>query len=451
MTSPSFGASDMENVLNLPRYTVLSVKEEPHDYHIDVETVDPPGQCLECGSDNIVGGGRQEILIKDLPMHGKRVGIYVKARRFRCRDCGKTITERLPDVADGQRMTNRLHQWICRESVERTFVSIANEVGVSEGTVRGIFNDYIKRMEQDLVFETPIWMGIDEIHIIKKPRCVISNIENNTVVDMLTDRSKVIITNYLMRMPRRQSVKCVTMDMWRPYKDVVNSVLPNAFIVVDKFHVLRMAQKAMEDIRKNIREALTTKQRRGLLHDRFLMLKREHELTEFERMNVEVWTRNFPALMEAYRAKERFFSIYDAMDIPEAEGLYSDWLTSLPPQIKEAFTPLITAMGNWRTEIMAHFDHPVTNAYTESLNNLIRFTNRCGRGYSFEALRAKVLFSAGAHKIIKPRFERKAPADRMYKQTFAFSMGEPTASTQRTINYGVDTSTLLKLAEEGRI
>jgi transposase len=450
----SFGAAEMENVLNLPRYNVLSVKEETHDYHIDAETAIPPDKCLECGSDNIVGGGRQEILIKDLPMHGKRVGIYVKARRFRCRDCGKTTTERLPHVADGQRMTDRLHTWICRESVNKTFTGIAHEVGVSEGTVRAIFGEYVKNLEDQVVFETPQWMGIDEIHIIRKPRLVISNIENCTVVDMLADRSKTIVTNYLMRLPSRNSIKCVTMDMWKPYKDAVNGVLPQAFIVVDKFHVLRMANQALEVIRKNIRADLTTKQRRGLMHDRFLLLKRESQLESFERLSLETWTNNFPALGKAYRAKEEFFRMYDAMSIPEAQTLYAQWKNSLSPAIREAFSPLTTAMNNWENEIMAYFEHPATNAYTESLNNLIRAVNRCGRGYSFEALRAKMLFSKGAHKIVVPPFKRRPVRDDRCFERMSFSMGYESPSTetlQPAKNYGVVTSTLLKLIEEGKL
>ena len=45
--------------------------------------------------------------------------------------------------------------------------------------------------------ETPKWMGIDEIHIINKPRCVISNIEHNTAVEVLSDRTKKPVMNYL--------------------------------------------------------------------------------------------------------------------------------------------------------------------------------------------------------------------------------------------------------------
>jgi transposase len=60
-------------------------------------------------------------------------------------------------------------------------------------------------------------------------------------------------------------------------------------------------------------------------------------------------------------------------------------------------------------EILAYFDHPVTNAYTESLNNLIRVMNRLGRGYSFGALRAKIVFAEGAFKSTnsRPKFARR--------------------------------------------
>ena len=370
----------MPNKLNLPQYNILNTTESDHDLHIDAETVSSPKSCLECGSDNVVGGGRQEILIKDTPMYGKRVGIYVKARRIRCLDCGKTLTERLPGVAESQRMTTRLYRWIVERSIDKTFISIAHDVGVSEGTVRKIFNEHTAELARTLIFETPEWMGIDEIHIIGKPRGVITNIESNTVVDLLVDRSKALITNYFMRLENRRSIKCVTMDMWQPYKDAVYSALPQAFVVVDKFHVVRMANAALEVIRKGIRADLTKKQARGLMHDRFILLKREDKLEPFQQLILETWTKNFPALGDAYRAKEEFFAIYDAMTIPEAKTLYSAWERNLSPTIREAFKPLTTAMGNWETEIMNYFEHPVTNAYTECLNGLIRVIECSGRG-----------------------------------------------------------------------
>lgn len=434
----------MPNKLNLSRYNILGTSETDHDLHIDAETASPPKSCLECGSDNVVGGGRQKILIKDIPMYEKRVGIYVKTRRNRCLDCGKTLTERLPDVAENQRMTTRLYRWIAERSIDKTFISIAHDVGVSEGTVRKIFNEYTTELARTLIFETPEWMGIDEIHIIGKPRGVITNIESNTVVYLLTDRTKALITNYFMKLSNRKSIKCVAMDMWAPYRDAVYSTLPQAFVVVDKFHVVKMANSALEVIRKSIRSELTTKQVRGLMHDRSILLKREDKLEPFQRLTLESWTRNFPALGEAYRAKENFFAIYDAMTIPEAKAAYYNWNRSLSPAIKGAFKPVVTAMGNWETEIFNYFDHPITNAYTECLNGLIRVIECSGRGYSFEALRSKILYTAGAHKKVKPKFERRGTSANEFCRMTAFSTGS-TIQTQQEKNFGTDISTLLRI------
>lgn len=94
-------------------------------------------------------------------------------------------------------------------------------------------------------------------------------------------------------------------------------------------------------------------------------------------------------------------------------------------------------MGNWHDEVFAYFDHPITNAYTESLNNLIRVMNRLGRGYSFDALRAKILFTEGLHKK-KEKVDTYFMADMMVRE-------EPPAT-----NYGSQLSTLASKIESGQ-
>jgi len=63
--------------------------------------------------------------------------------------------------------------------------------------------------------------------------------------------------------------------------------------------------------------------------------------------------------------------------------------------VKPEFKKLLTAMRNWREEILAVFDHPYTNAYTESLNSLTKHIVKAGRGYSFDVLRARILANYG--------------------------------------------------------
>lgn len=451
------------NILNLARLTVTQVDESDHDYHIKAHAVTGPEACTACHSKALVGFGRNEQLVKDLPMHGKRVGIYFDTRRFRCKDCGKTFLEKHPDFHPERAMTSRLTAWIGAQSLKRTFASLAEETGVVEGTIRNIFRDYINELERTVRFETPKWMGIDEIHLIK-PRGVITNIENNTVVELLANRNQDTIARYLTGLKGKDRVQYVAMDMWKPYKTAVNAVLPQATVVIDKFHIVKMANESLENVRKAMRADLTLKQKRGLMHDRFVLLKRERDLTDQERFNLDGWVKNYPLLGEAYRLKEAFYGVYNARSIDSAYSAYGQWQKSIPPELQAHFHDLTRAFQNWMPEILNYFEHPVTNAYTESLNSLIRVMDRMGRGYSFEALRAKILFTEGAHvkQKYRPKFERRSVpdirfsviADDNFEALAEFRAFEPTKQYNVQVdpmNYGASISTLVQLIEEGQI
>lgn len=442
------------NILNLPAFNVLEVTEDTHDYHIRVETKQSPKVCACCGSDNIIGSGRRENLVKDLPMHGKRVGIYVNLRRMKCHACGKTFSESLPDVDDKRGMTNRLLEWAGKQSVRRTFTSIADEVGISEASVRTLFKDYVAKLESQIKFETPQWLGMDEIYLIK-PRGVIANVQDNTMIDLLVNRNKETIIHYLSNLKGKEQVKYVTMDMWKPYREACQQVIPQAKIIIDKFHVVRMANNALESVRKSLRESLTAKERRLLMHDRFILLKRERDLNEEEILLLSGWTLNYPLLGEAYQLKESFYGIYDATSKVEAQQRYQSWLQSIPSDLLLDFADLTRACENWHPWIMNYFDHRITNAYTESLNNLIRATNRKGRGYSFEALRAKMLFSEGLFKKekVKPKFNRRRQEEVGFymSRTLMDCYLPPEPTTQIEKNLGVDINKLIELLEAEQI
>ena len=110
----------------------------------------------------------------------------------------------------------------------------------------------------------------------------------------------------------------------------------------------------------------------------------------------------------------------------------------------------MTAFQNWEGPILSYFDHRVTNACTESSNNLIRAVQRMGRGYSFDVLRARILFVRhGAHRM-KP-FRRPGLMGKLrLEDDRALGYGLPSTEIEpEEISLGVDISTLLDLIEKG--
>jgi transposase len=393
------------NLINMPGWTVTGTKTNKDDYCVSA-TYDSGGtpSCAKCSTlfSKVYRHGSRQQTIMDLPAHGKRVGIELNRKRYRCQNCESTFLQDLPDVDERSQMTRRLARYIEEQSVRRTFTSIADEVGVDEKTVRNLFRAYVERLDAEVIFETPERMGMDEVHLLKKPRAVFTNLTEATIIAVLPERTKKVVLAHLKTIPDREKVKVVTMDMWKPYADSVRETMPGAAIVVDKFHVVRMASVAMEVVRKAQRGALEAKFRRKLMHDRFVLLRRTKDLDDEQKATMEGWFAQFPKLKQAYELKESFYGLWDIPQKADAQTAYSEWERSITDtELLTAYRPLLTAMLNWRSEIFAYWDHRATNALTESLNGVAKSVQRAGRGYSFDAIRAKMLYSKHLQKMAR--------------------------------------------------
>lgn len=340
----------------------------------------------------------------DAPIRGFAAKLEETVRRYRCRDCKETFLQPLGGVLDERRMTERCAEFIARAALKHTFVHVAREVGVDEKTVRAVAAERMAEMAIQHRPRLPMVLGIDETQIAGELRLVLTDVEGRRLLDMLPARDKDTLATWLGHFRDRSAVKVVTIDMWRPYQRLARELLPQAVVVVDKFHILRMAGEAMDDVRIRLARAKGDEVRRAWIRSKVQLNKRPRNLTEKQRFNLGMWLDNEPEIAAAYKAKEAF---YDLFDLPKDEAIQSfdGFAASVAPSVKPEFKKLLTAMRNWRNEILAVFDHPYTNAYTESLNSLTKHIVKAGRGYSFDVLRARILANYG-DPVKKPlRFE----------------------------------------------
>ena len=234
-------------------------------------------------------------------------------------------------------------------------------------------------------------LGIDEIHLSSVP-CVLTDVRGKLLFDILPSRKKEAITPYFAEMANKENVRVVVADMWRPYHDVADQFFPGRLVVVDKFHVVRMANNGLDAVRKKVGRERSRDQRIRLKDERFLLYKRRQDLKQYERDRVDEWLKAFPILRQAYQAKERFSEAYEASNRAEAEHEIARCFQTMPIEIDPYFKELTTAYGNWKDRILNYFEDRVTNAYTESVNAIIRELDRVGRGYKFETMRAIMLY-----------------------------------------------------------
>ena len=444
----------MPDFLHLPNLRTINAEDMGDHYRVETEGGVVPIACPTCSS-ALYRHGSQRQTYMDTPMHGKRVLIEIDRKRYRCKVCGKTLFEPLPAMDGKRQATSRLIAYIESHCTKKTFADISREVGVDDKTIRHIFDDYVAYKKETVHFETPEILGIDELKIIGQYRAMITNIEKLALFDMLPTRNKADLVAYFKTMPGKEKVKIVTMDLWSVYRQVAQDQFPGRMIVADRFHVVRMANNSMEAARKAIRKELTTKDRLKLKDDRFVLLAREQNLDDKQKATLEQWSEMYPALGAAYRAKEAFHDIYSHTTKADAMKAAEAWESSIPDEMAPIFRELKGALRSWWTEIFNHYDCPTSNAYTESINNLAKGMNRMGRGYSFDVVRARLLYDQDALKSASGTVRKKVR--RPAAPTMEFFSGVLSSTPQRyetvveeqTVCYGAHIPTLARKLEAG--
>lgn len=387
----------MTDILDLPGWKATAKRHENDEYVIEAEYTIQPTNCPKCGVvDAPYKHGIKPIKYRDSPIRGDAVIILANVQRYRCKHCKETFLQPLAGIYPDMRMTRRCVDYIQTQCLRDTFVRIAEHIGCDDKTIRSVAGTYIADLNAKYKPWLPEWLGIDETQIDGQLRCIITDVVNRKPVDMLPNRDKVSVTAWLYQFKDRRTVKGLAIDMWRPYKDAAQAVFPGLPVVIDKFHVVRMANRAMDDIRISLAKDHDKQVGKDWMRRKALLRLRYKKLDENGRFNLGMWLDNEPGVKQAYDLKEAFYDIYDAKTKDEAGAMLDDWHDSIQATMKKgkkSFAPLITATKNWREEILAFFDHPISNGYTEALNGVAKVANRQGRGYSFEVLRARVLFS----------------------------------------------------------
>lgn len=393
----------MTDILDLPGWKAITKQQAAGEYVIEAEYTIHPIACQKCG---VIAKpykhGPKVISYRDSPIRGYPVRIMASVQRYKCRDCGGTYLQPLGGMQPDMRMTERCVEYIQSQCLRDTFLRIADHVGCDDKTVRALAGEHIAKLNAEYKPYLPEWMGIDETQIDGVLRCIITDVGNNLPIDMLPDREKTTVVSWLHRFKDRGVVKGLAIDMWRPYKDAAQSIFPGLPVVIDKFHVVRMANSGLEKVRVRMAKTKEKVVGREWMRRKALLRMRYANLDEKGRFGLHMWMDNEPEIAEAYRIKEAFYDIYDCKTRQEAELALSAWHKSIPPSLKADFKELDRAAKNWRNEILAIFDYPISNGYTEALNGVAKVVNRQGRGYSFEVLRARILFGRKLKKVKEP-------------------------------------------------
>jgi transposase len=380
-------------LLLLPELNLLNVKRTKASNQVFAFKEIKLEFCPRCATPSSTTYDHRVVSLKDAPVRGHSVRLKVKKRRLFCKSCRKPFTEPLKGVSKGHRTTQRYRRevlWACENFSDLKRVRKAYRC--SSGFIyQSLYEQIHLRLKRNLNYDWPSTLGIDE-HFFTRIRgraefaTVFTDYPNRRLRELAFGKVKGELLAQLGSIKGRENVRNVIIDMSDGYRSFIKEYFPNARIVADKFHVLRLLTPAI-----NKRRVAITGDKRSLPLRR-LLLKRRHKLAYYERDALDRWLIDHPELRDVYTAKEALYNFYRIKGSRRAAASlkkFTDWLAH--SKIKELKRLRLTLMA-WRHEILAYFETGLTNARTEGFNNVAKLVQKRAYGYkSFENYRLRLL------------------------------------------------------------
>ena len=218
--------------------------------------------CPHCNSKNIVKNGDRKRNIKFVPFQSYNIELNLSVQRYICKDCKKSFSPSTNVVDDNSNISNNFKFTIARELQESaSLTSIANRYNLSVSSVQRImdkcYGDFKVNKEH-----LPETICIDEFKSVKNiygtMSFVFADHETKNIIDIVEDRRLNSLTEYFSRFSyeARNNVKYICMDMYSPYISLVKSIFPSAKIVLDKFHIVNLVNRAFNQTRIVIMNSL---------------------------------------------------------------------------------------------------------------------------------------------------------------------------------------------------
>lgn len=338
-------------------------------------------------------------VVKDLPIQGRHVFWYYRKRRYRCDCCSKRFAEQLYLLPRYHRITSRVVAYGLDElSRKQSNRDAAQRLGVSASSI----GRWLKLLSYYPPKQLPEVIAIDEFRGNaggEKFQCILTAPTHKSIIDILPSRKSHELIDYFKRFENRKAVKYVVMDMCVPYFEIAKTFLPNAKIVIDRFHVVRYCTWALENVRKRVQKRLPEHERKYFKRSRKLLLAHMKKLSEENKQAVEQMLLVSPDLRIAYLLKEVFYEFMQSKDSVQAKKKLLEFRMHATVADIPEFRACLTMLQNWEPYILNAFDCPYTNAFTEGINNSIKVIKRVAYGYrNFDNFRLKILHTCNSYR-----------------------------------------------------
>ena len=383
-------------ILNLPGFTITKVSG-PNPVLIHVKYHRKP-TCPHCHGNRLRIKDAFFRQVKHESIGHRNTILRFKAHKFLCRACGRYFNQCFPGILKYQRATEKLKDQVFKnhtQGVPQT--DLAKQLHVGKSTIERWFHHHYHLYNQNRLNQHwPRVLGIDEHFFTKKQRFATTfcDLSNHRIFDVVKGKSASDLLPFLQHLPGRERVKIACIDLSVTYRNLIKKYFPNAMIVSDRFHVLRLVEHAFMKTCHSINTDM--KYQRGILA---IMRTRPDRLSNVKKIKLEQFLNDKPAIKSLYLFKEQLLALLKlkhqkARQCKQLIPTFLDMIKQLKAATFEPLVKLGKTLYKWRDEIVRMWRFTKNNGITEGFHRKMKLIQRRAYGFrNFEnyRLRVKVL------------------------------------------------------------
>jgi len=381
-------------ILNLPHFTIVKTSGYNPIVH-DVFWHGTP-RCLHCESYHLRKKDRFERVISHESVGLRKVLLRLSVYKYHCRDCDKYFRQRFEGIMPWQRGTEAHKKQVYHQHTQGiSRKDLSRNIGKSDSTVARWY-DHVYDLENRklLSLRLPTVLGIDEHSFARRKRqyaTTFCDLQRHRIFDVALGKSGASLQDYMDGLKGKNNVRVVCMDLSETYRSIARKAFPQALIVADRFHVVRLALHHLLKTCQAIDPEL--KWSRGVNR---LLRKHEKNLRPWQAERLKNYLASQPAVAEIYRFKEQLMWVLlrKKQTKKQCKKLIPKFLNMIKLLKNSGFEncqKLGKTLDNWSEEIGRMWRFSKSNGITEGFHRKMKLIQRRAFGFrNFENYRRRV-------------------------------------------------------------
>lgn len=387
--------------IGLKGYEILQCSSDNKlTLHVKLKSQFYPKSCPHCQAPKLHKKGKYQRQVKHLRCFEKPCVLMIHTHRWVCCHCSRSFIPRLPGITKGKHSSEPFRKYLYHQHHDGISAkSIALKQKLGQATVGRIYTEFTQRKAKERSsLQCPQVLGIDEHTLHKKQRfsTTICDLKNHRVFDIVAGRSNQQIESYFQQLQGKEKVKVVCIDLSSPYRKLIKRHFPNARIVADRFHVVRIIYHHFMQVARAV--APTLKSYRGGLA---AMRKRPENLSQKQRGKLNELFSLYPILKMIHKQMHQVRRLmnYKTKNKQQCKRLIKALLQQIHKLKYSDIKPMQTlakTLTEWMEPISCMWRFSKNNGITEGFHRKMKLIQRRAYGFrNFENYRLRVIAQCG--------------------------------------------------------